>query len=62
MEFGSLDVGVSVLAACWFAASSVVLALVVAVFRFLACFLALSAELRLYPLLGHGISMVILIT
>ena len=51
IQCGSLDVGVSVLAACWFAASSVVLALVVAAFPFLPCGLALSAELRLYPVL-----------
>ena len=49
MQCCSVDVGVSVLAACWFAASSVVLALVVAAFPFLPCGLALSAELRLYP-------------
>ena len=49
MQCGSLDVRVSVPAACWFAACSVVPALVVAAFPFLPCGLALSAELRLYP-------------
>ena len=49
MQCGSLDVGVSVLAAYSFGASSVVLAPVVAVFPFPLCGLALSAELRLYP-------------
>ena len=49
MQCGSLDVGFSVLAACSSAASSVVPAPVVAAFPFPSCGLALSAELRLYP-------------
>ena len=49
VQCGSLDVGVSVLAACSCAASSSVPAPVVAAFPFLSCGLALSAELRLYP-------------
>ena len=49
MQCGSFDVGVSLPAACSSAASSVVLALVVAAFPFPSCGLALSAELRLYP-------------
>ena len=47
MLCGSFDVGFSLLAACSFAASSVVLAPVVASFPFPSCGLALSAELRL---------------
>ena len=64
MQCGSFDVGVSVLAACWFSACSVVPAFVVAAFPFLPCGLALSAELRLYPVFcfQSWISMVILIT
>ena len=51
MHCGSFDVEVSVPAACSSAASSVVPALVpvVAAFSFPSCGLALSAELRLYP-------------
>ena len=49
MQYGSLDVGVSVLAACWSAASSVVPAFVVVVFPSSPCCLALSADFRLYP-------------
>ena len=49
MRCGSFDVVVSMPAACSSAASSVVLALVVAAFPFLSCGLAVSAELRLYP-------------
>ena len=45
MQCGSFDVGVSLPAACSSAASSVV----PAPFPFLSCGLALSAELRLYP-------------
>ena len=47
-QCGSFDVGVSLPAACS-AASSVVPAPVVAAFPFPSCGLALSAELRLYP-------------
>ena len=49
MQCGSFDVGVSLPAACSSAASSFVLALVFAAFPFPSCGLALSAELRLYP-------------
>ena len=49
MQFGSFDVGVSLPAACWSAASPVVPALAVAALPFPSCGLALSAELRLYP-------------
>ena len=49
MQYGSLDVGVSVLAACWSAAFSVVPAFVVAAFPFSPCGLALSADLWLHP-------------
>ena len=48
MQCGSLDVGVSMPAACLSAASSVVLAPVVAAFPFPSCGLALCAELRLF--------------
>ena len=49
MQFGSFDVGVSLPAACSSAAFPVVSAPAVAAFPFLSCGLALSAELRLYP-------------
>ena len=50
MQHGSFDVGVSLLAACSSAASPVVvLASAVAAFPFSSCGLALSAELRLFP-------------
>ena len=49
MQCCSFDVGVSLPAACSSAASSVVPAPVVAAFPFPSCGLALSAELRLYP-------------
>ena len=49
MQCGSFDVGASVPAACSSAASSVVPATVVVAFPFSSCGLALSAELRLYP-------------
>ena len=49
MQCGSFDVGVSLPAACLSAASPVVLALAVAALPFPSCGLALSAELRLYP-------------
>ena len=49
MQFGSFDVGVSLPAACSSAAFSVVSAPAVAAFPFPLCGLALSAELRLYP-------------
>ena len=50
MQHGSFDVGVSLPAACSSAASPVVvLASAVAAFPFSSCGLALSAELRLYP-------------
>ena len=49
MQFGSFDVGVSLPAACSSAAFPVVSAPAVAAFPFPSCGLALSAELRLYP-------------
>ena len=49
MQCGSFDVWVSLMAACSSATSLVVSALAVAAFPFPSCGLALSAELRLYP-------------
>ena len=64
MQCGSFDVGVSLLAACSSAASSVVLAPVVAAFPFPSCGLALSAEFRstLSSAFSHGMLITLLVT